>query len=166
MSGLDENRLTGYAGLPLHHNPYLDGYRTPVLAAAALSPLPGEFAVVFDSATRAGAGRFAFRFWVNDVTPPTLRAPVRVVRRGDPIRVAAIDRQSGIYTPSIEASLDGGRVSATYRNGVIRVPTGNLSPGRHRLRLRVSDYQETKNTENVARILPNTRTFTATFTVR
>ena len=166
VSGLDENRLTGYAGLPLHHNPYLVGYRTPVLAAAALSPLPGEYAIVFDSATRAGAGRFAFRFWVNDVTPPTLRAPMRVVRRGDPIRVAAIDRQSGIYTPSIEASLDGGNVSATYRNGVIRVPTGNLSPGRHRLRLRVSDYQETKNTENVARILPNTRTFTATFMVR
>jgi len=30
----------------------------------------------------------------------------------------------------------------------------------------VSDFQETKNTENVSRILPNTRTFTATFTVR
>jgi len=34
------------------------------------------------------------------------------------------------------------------------------------VRLRVSDYQETKNTENVARILPNTRTLTATFRVR
>ena len=49
---------------------------------------------------------------------------------------------------------------------MIRVATGRLSAGRHRLRLRVSDYQETKNTENVLRILPNTRTFTATFTVR
>ena len=166
VSGLDENRLAGYAGLPLHHNPYLDGYRSPVLAAGALSPLPGEYAFVFDSTTRGGAGRFAFRFWVNDVTPPTLRAPARVVQRGNPIRVTAIDRQSGIYTPSLEASLDGRKVSATYRNGVIRVPTGNLSPGRHRLRLRVSDYQETKNTENVARILPNTRTFTAAFTIR
>ena len=36
VSGLDENRLTGYAGLPVHHNPYLDGFRSPVLAAAAL----------------------------------------------------------------------------------------------------------------------------------
>jgi len=34
------------------------------------------------------------------------------------------------------------------------------------LRLRVSDYQETKNTESVARILPNTRTLTTTFRVR
>jgi hypothetical protein len=36
----------------------------------------------------------------------------------------------------------------------------------HRLRLRVSDYQETKNTENVARILPNTRVLSATFRIR
>nr|MBA3376547.1 S8 family serine peptidase [Actinomycetota bacterium] len=61
VSGLDENRLTGYAGLPVHHNPYLDGFRSPVLAAGALSPLPGEYAVVFDSPARAGAGRFTFR---------------------------------------------------------------------------------------------------------
>jgi hypothetical protein len=30
----------------------------------------------------------------------------------------------------------------------------------------VSDVQESKNTENVARILPNTRWLTATFRVR
>jgi hypothetical protein len=29
----------------------------------------------------------------------------------------------------------------------------------------VGDYQETKNMEDVGPILPNTRTFTATFTV-
>ena len=166
VSGLDENRLTGYAGLPVHHNPYLDGFRNPVPAAGALSPLPGEYAVVFDSTTRAGAGRFTFRYWINDVTPPTLRLRTRVVRSGDPVRVAANDAQSGIYIPSVRASVDGGSASANYRNGVVRVPTAGLSPGRHRLRLRVSDFQETKNTENVSRILPNTRTFTATFTVR
>ena len=33
-------------------------------------------------------------------------------------------------------------------------------------RVRISDYQESKNTENVARILPNTRWLTATFRVR
>ncbi len=53
VAGLDENRLTGYAGLPVHHNPYLDGFQRPVLVAGALSPLAGEYAVVFDSATRA-----------------------------------------------------------------------------------------------------------------
>lgn len=166
VSGLDENRLTGYAGLPVHHNPYLEGFRSPVLAAAALSPLRGEYAIVFDSATRAGAGRFSFRFWVNDVTPPTLRLRRRVVRRGNPVRVAANDTQSGIYKDSVKAWVNGRSTSATFRSGVVRIPTAGLSPGRHRLRLRVADYQETKNTENVLRILPNTRTFTATFTVR
>jgi len=166
VAGFDENRLTGYAGLPIHHNPYLDGFRRPVPAAGALSPLPGEYAVVFDSATRAGAGRFTFRFWVNDVTPPTLRLRTRTVRRADPVLVAASDTGSGVYAESVAASVDGRNTSAFYRAGVVRVSTVGLAPGRHRLRLHVSDHQETKNTENVARILPNTRTFTATFTVR
>ncbi len=166
VAGLDENRLTGYAGLPVHHNPYLDGFRRPVPTAGALSPLPGEYALVFDSATRAGAGRFTFRYWINDVTPPTLRLRTRTLRRGSPVQVAATDAGSGVYGASAEASVDGESTSASFRRGVIRIPTRGLSPGRHRLRLRVSDYQETKNTENVARILPNTRTLTAIFTVR
>jgi len=166
VAGLDENRLTGYAALPFAHNPYLDGFRRPVLAAGALSPLPGEYAVVFDSAAKAGAGRFTFRFWVDDVTAPTLRLRTRSVRRGDPIRVAATDAGSGVYGESVVASVDGGSTSASFRSGVVRISTIGLEPGRHRLRLKVSDYQETKNTENVARILPNTRTLTTTFTVR
>jgi len=166
VAGIDENRLTGYAGLPVAHNPYLEDFRASVLAAGALSPLPGEYAVVFDSATRAGAGGFTFRFWVNDVTPPTLRLRTRAVARGDPLLVAVTDAGSGVYGNSISALVDGRRVSPTLLRGLIRVHTGLLSPGKHRLRLRVSDYQETKNTENVARILPNTRTLTATVTVR
>ncbi|MCS7006605.1 MAG: S8 family serine peptidase, partial [Gaiellaceae bacterium] len=38
VANLDENRLTGYAGLPLHMNPYLEGFRRPVPAAGALAP--------------------------------------------------------------------------------------------------------------------------------
>jgi subtilisin family serine protease len=166
VAGLDENRLTGYAALPFAHNPYLDGFRRPVLAAGALSPLPGEYAVVFDSAAKAGAGRFTFRFWVDDVTPPTLRLRTRSVRRGDPIRVAATDAGSGVYGESVVASVDGSSTSASFRGGVVRISTIGLEPGRHRFSLKVSDYQETKNTENVARILPNTRTLTANFIVR
>ena len=30
VAGLDENRLTGYAGLPVNHNPYMDEFREPV----------------------------------------------------------------------------------------------------------------------------------------
>jgi hypothetical protein len=164
--GLDENRLTGYAGLPLAHNPYLEGFQSSVPAAGALSPRPGDYAVVFDSAARSGAGSFTFRYWVNDVKPPTLRLRARTVERGDPLLVSATDGGSGVYPASVQARLDRARVSATFRGNLVRIPTAGLSPGRHRLELRVSDYQETKNTENVARILPNTRVLTATITVR
>jgi subtilisin family serine protease len=167
VSGLDENRLTGYAALPVHHNPYLDGFRRPVPAAGALSPLPGEYAVVFDSATRAGAGRFTFRFWINDVKPPTLRLRTRVVRHGaGSVLVSATDAGSGVYPDSLRATIDGRLTRAKYERGVVLVRVTGSAVGKHRLRLRVSDYQETKNTENVARILPNTRTLTATFTIR
>jgi hypothetical protein len=165
VAGLDENRLTGHAGLPVNQNPYLEGFHTSVPAAGALSPRPGEYEFVFDSATRAGAGRFAFRFWVNDVMPPRLRVPARVVRTGAALRVLATDAGSGVYPESMVASIDGDRVSASFREGVVSLSTRGLSAGTHRLRLRVSDYQETKNTENVARILPNTQTLTFTFRV-
>ncbi len=166
VAGLDENRLTGYAGLPIHHNPYLEGFRNTVPAAGALAPLPGDYYAVFDSASRAGAGRFNFRLWINDVTPPVLRLRTPTVRAGTPLRIGATDAGSGVYPSSIRAAIDGDGVSTLFRDGVIRISTNGLASGRHRVRIRVSDYQETKNTENVARILPNTRTFTATFTVR
>lgn len=167
VAGLDENRLTGYAGLPFTHNPYLEGFRSPVLAAGALSPLPGEYAIVFDSGTRAGAGRFTFRFWIDDVKPPTLRLRTRSVRHGvDSVLVSATDAGSGVHPDSLHATIDGRLTRAKYVRGVVRVRVTGFAVGKHRLQLRVSDYQETKNTENVARILPNTRTLTANFTVR
>jgi hypothetical protein len=166
VSGLDENRLTGYAGLPVDHNPYLETFQDPVLAAAALSPLPGDYAVVFDSAGAQGAGGFAFRYWVNDVTPPILTLATRTIMRSRPLRIAANDVGSGIYAESIFASIDGAQRGAAYQHGVITLLTHGLARGVHHLRLRVSDYQESKNTENVQRILPNTRWLTATFRVR
>ncbi len=166
VAGRDENRLTGYAGLPINHNPYMNEFREPTLAAGALSPTPGAYAVVFDSASRAGAGSFRFRYWVNDVTPPALRLRTRVVREGDDVRVGAVDAGSGVYANSIVAAVDGDVVRATFRNGVVSISSRALASGTHRLRLRISDYQESKNTENVARILPNTRTSTFTFRVR
>jgi subtilisin family serine protease len=167
VAGLDENRLTGYAGLPINHNPYMAEFREPTLAAGALSPIPGEYAVVFDSAARAGAGSFRFRYWVNDVTPPTLRLRTRSVARKQPVRIEASDAGAGVYPQSIVVLVDGSpQHEVTYRDGVIRVPTFRFASGTHRLRVRVSDYQESKNTENVARILPNTRTLVVTFRVR
>jgi hypothetical protein len=166
VAGLDENRLTGYAGLPVNHNPYMPEFRNAVRAAAVLSPARGDYAVVFDSPRRSGAGRFTFRFWVDDTSPPTLRLRTKRVAQGTPVMVSAVDRGAGIYPQSIRVTVDGTSAQWTLRNGLVAIPTSGLSPGPHRLRMRVSDFQESKNTENVARILPNTRFFTATFTVR
>jgi len=166
VAGLDENRLTGYAALPVVHNPYLETFRERVPVAGALSPRPGEYGLVFDSATRKAAGSFTFRFWVHDVVPPTLRLRSRTVARGSPILVSTADRGSGVYPGGIEATVDGRAVRASFRGGLVAVSTAGLAPGRHRLVLRVPDYQETRNTENVARILPNTATLAATVTVR
>jgi subtilisin family serine protease len=166
VSGADENRLTGVAGLPVARNPYVDNLFESVPAVAALMPLPGAYTVVFDSATRAGAGRFGFRFWVDDVTPPTLRVRSRTVAAGRPVLVAATDRGSGVCPELVRASIDGRTIRATFRAGIVSIPTSGLSAGRHRLTLRVSDYQETKNTENVPGVLRNTRTLTTPITIR
>ena len=166
VAGVDKNRLTGYAGLPLAFNPYLDQFGSPILAAGALSPTPGEYSVVFDSATRTEAGSFTFRYWVDDVTPPTLALRTKTITRGQPVQITAKDAGSGVYGKSIVATIDGSPVANAFRNGVISLPTSNVARGTHRLRIRVSDFQETKNTENVARILPNTRFATFAFRVR
>ena len=56
VAALDENRLTGYAGLPVNRNPYMEDFHESVLAAGVLSPLPGEYAAVFDSAAARRRG--------------------------------------------------------------------------------------------------------------
>jgi hypothetical protein len=124
-------------------------------------PAPGTYAVVFDSPTRAGAGAFRFRFWVNDTTPPRARLLTRTVRVGGPLRVRASDAGSGIDPASLEATLDGRSVTARLVGNEVRVSTLGIASGRRQLRLQLGDYQETRNMENVARILPNTRVITA-----
>ncbi|HET6684629.1 MAG TPA: S8 family serine peptidase [Gaiella sp.] len=162
----DENRLTGYAALPFDLNPYVDEFEQPTLASGAIAPLPGTYAVVFDSPTRAGAGAFTFRFWVDDTTPPSARLTARSVRVGLPLRARVRDTGAGVDPRSLEATVDGRTVGARLVGNEVRVSTIGVEPGTHRLRLSVADYQETRNMENVARILPNTRVLTASVTVR
>lgn len=161
----DENRLTGYAALPLNLNPYLAQFGDPVLAAGAVRPLAGTYDVVFDSATRAGAGAFRFRFWIDDTMPPAVRLERARVRRGTALRVRLSDAGSGVDPLTLTARVDGAQVDTPIRDGVARIATGSLAPGRHRLRLQVSDYQESRNMESVPPILPNTRVLTAAFVV-
>ena len=109
--------------------------------------------------------RITFRYWVDDVTPPTLRLRTKVVRAGEDVKVGAVDAGSGVYADSIIASVDGRAVQATYGDGVVSLPTRGLAPGHAPAAPARLRHQESKNTENVARILPNTRWLTATFRV-
>ena len=162
----DENRLTGYPALPVNLNPYVDEFGGATPVAGAIGPRPGTYHVVFDSPSAAGAGPFRFRFWSNDVTPPTAALVSRTVRSGRPLEIRVRDAGAGVDPKSIEATVGGRAVRATLRGDVIRIPTATLAPGQHRLRVELGDYQETRNMENVARILPNTRVVSARVTVR
>jgi subtilisin family serine protease len=162
----NEDRLVGYASLPFDLNPYQPSFGTFRPAAGALLPSAGSYDVVFDTLSRAEAGRFTFRFWVNDTKPPALRPLSRAVRRGAPLRLRATDPGgSGIDQASLDARVNGRRRSARLRGNVLSIDTRGLRIGTHRLVVRLSDYQETRNNENVSRILPNTRTLSLRFRV-
>jgi subtilisin family serine protease len=162
----DENRLTGYPALPVNLNPYLAAFGDATLVAGALQPQPGAYDVVFDSASSNGAGAFTFRYWVNDVTPPTAQLVARAVRRGRALQVRVADAGSGVDASSLRIRVDGRTRVGGINRGIVRIATGGLRRGTHTVRLQISDYQETRNMENVARILPNTRVVTARVTIR
>ena len=110
------------------------------------------------------AGKFTFRFWLNDVTPPSVKL---LGYSGGVLRLAISDRGSGVDPGSIIAGIDGNaNVDGSYAKGVLSIRTGSLSGGKHTIEVDVSDYQEAKNMEDVLRILPNTRVFKTSFTVR
>ena len=161
----DERRLTGYAALPFNLNPYLRTFGSPVLAAGTILPAAGSYDVIFDSRSAATAGKFAFRFWINDSTPPTAALKTRRVKLGTRLVVAVTDRASGVDPASLVVEIDGQDRRATLAGGSVRIPTAGLRKGRHTLRFQVSDYQETRNMENVGLILPNTRILTTSFVV-
>jgi subtilisin family serine protease len=168
--GGDENRQAGPTALPLNTNPYLPTFLEPSPVSSVIRPAAGSYHVVFDSPTAAGAGRFTFRFWIGDETPPRIR-PLRGLRpRKGALAFRVTDAGAGVDPRSIFASIDGRPRRPLYspvRGGVIvEVPVGGLARGRHRVRLQISDHQEAKNMENALRILPNTTALDAFFTLR
>ena len=161
----DENQLLGELALPLRANPYLPGFEAPAPLAGAALPGPGDYDVVFDSETAAQAGPFTFRFWIGDSAPPR----ARLVSAGKTlVRFSLRDTGSGVDPSTIILRVDGQERDARYdaARGQVVAKFRKLRPGRHLLRLRVSDYQESKNMENVRKILPNTARFSAVFRVR
>jgi subtilisin family serine protease len=151
----DENRMLGYTALPVNLNPYA-GYGRVVPAVGAVLAAPGAYDFVFDTPAGAKPGKFTFRVWVNDTTPPRVRA-LRATR--GTLRLGITDGGAGVDPASLEVTVDGRLREGTLARGVLTIR--NVKRGTHRVRAQVSDYQETKNMENVGPILPNTRTFSA-----
>jgi hypothetical protein len=168
VRGGNEDRLAGYTGLPLRLNPYRQGYFTIIPAVGVFRPAAGAYDLVFDTRSRRVAGRFTFRFWVNDTTPPAARLLTRSVAAGKLVLVRVSDRGSGVDPATLLVRVDGSfrRVIWDKDHGQVGIPTAALGPGSHKLVFTVSDYQEAKNNENAGARLPNTRTLTTTFTVR
>jgi subtilisin family serine protease len=164
----DEDQLAGFTALPIRVNPYQSGFYGPEPAVGVFRPARGAYELVFDTPSRRAAGPFTFRFWVNDTTAPAIRLLTASVRAGAPLRVTVRDRGSGVDPTSLFARVDGHYRTVFYdaRRGLAQVVTSGLSRGRHKLFVSASDYQETKNNENGARTLPNTRRLTASFVVR
>ena len=168
VSDGDENRLTGFAGLPIRINPYQPAFYGIEPVVGVFRPTSGAYDLVFDTRSRRAAGPFTFRFWVNDTTPPSARLVTRVAPRGGNLRLAVSDRGSGVDAASILASIDGRsrRVSYSRAKGRATIDLRGVRRGRHRLVVTASDYQETKNSEDAHKTLPNTRRLEGTFVVR
>jgi hypothetical protein len=164
----DENHLTGYPALPTDLNPYLPTFGEPVLTAGAIRPAAGAYDVVFDSRSPSTAGKFTFRYWVNDQSPPRVQVLTPTVVRTKPLRLRVVDTHSGVNPQSIVAAIDGQQLDTVEwdpETSEISIDVSRLSKGHHALTFQVSDYQETKNMENVAPILPNTRQLRAQIVV-
>jgi len=164
----EEDMLAGFAALPIRVNPYKAGFYGPEPAVGVFRPNAGAYDLVFDTPSRAAAGRFTFRFWINDTTRPTVRLLTPRVGAGAPLRLLVRDRGSGVDAQSLYGVVDGsfGRVVFNPRTSQARLNFGTLKPGRHRLVFGASDWQESKNNENAAGTLMNTRRLTTTFVVR
>ena len=132
----------------------------------AVLPDPGTYEFVFDTPTGAKPGAFTFRFWVDDTSPPSIRLLDHTATIGQPIRVAVHDSGSGVDPQSLQASIGGKSVRFTYRTACCSLQTNGRRPGRQAVTIRASDYQETKNMEDVGPVLPNTRVLHATVTLR
>jgi subtilisin family serine protease len=161
----DENRLAGIPALPVDINPYrgnLYGDLRPVVAANR--PSPGAYDVVFETRSRAVSGPFSFRVWIDDKTPPRVRLLTPTATSSLALSVA--DSGSGVDPRSITVLVDGRRRVFVLRQGRLRISLEGLASGTHRLAVTVADFQETKNSESVVGILPNTTVFRKTFRAR
>ena len=161
----DENRLAGYTALPFALNPYQPDFYALEPVASVTLPSAGDYDVVFDTPTGARPGKFTFRYWVNDKTPPAVALAGNTATTAAGLRLTVKDTGSGVDPSTLSATVDGKRRGIVYAAGRAVVGLKGLAAGTHRITVVASDVQESKNNENTGPVLPNTTTFSATFRI-
>jgi len=138
----DENRLAGLTAFPYDANPYRPSEGHHRLIVGVLQPSPGAYDVVFDTPARGRTGRFVFRLWQDDTTPPGVHV---LGIRGRALELRVTDQGSGVDPASLAAKVDGSERSLSYASGVARNSLTGLARGRHTLVFSAAEYQEAKN---------------------
>jgi minor extracellular serine protease Vpr len=171
LNSLDENDVTGYAGIPVNSNGLMPDFLFNVGAAGGVFLPPQRYYVSVDSGRdpftgRSLAGPFTLRSWVNDVRPPNISLITSRVSAGRPTIVARIrDAASGVDPLSLLLLYGTSQLAATQfdpETGIAIFPipreSNPLQPGPEFMRVFASDNQETKNihTEGV-NPMPNSR---------
>jgi hypothetical protein len=171
LGARDENEVQGFAGTPVDVNQLTFDYLSPIGAAAASLPRQQAFYVAVDSGRelyteRRLAGRYVLRFWVNDVTPPSVRLLTTRVAAGRPaIVVRTLDAGAGVDPYSITVGYGRTLVGASAYDpftgiAVFPLPSqaAKLKPGKRKATIQVSDFEEAKNVNSTGTdIMPNTR---------
>ena len=102
---------------------------SPCSSPARSDRSPGSYDIVFDSPTAAGAGSFAFRFWVDDTRPPTAKL---VRRRCAAWRAAARPRRRSRDPVSTRQRRlrrsTGSPERPSWKDGTLRIATRRARP--------------------------------------
>jgi minor extracellular serine protease Vpr len=171
LGSLDENDVEGIAGTPVNANNLTPDFRADLGAAGAVFVRPQRFFVSVDSGRLPFselrlAGRYVLRAWRNDVTPPRLRLLTTRVSAGRPLLVArATDAGAGVNPLSLLVAYRGVLLGAAFYDpgsGIALFPiprqAPKIRPGKARIILVASDYQEAKNISTISKdAMPNTR---------
>ena len=171
LNSLDENDVTGYAGIPVNSNGLMPDFLFNVGAAGGVFLPAGRYYVSVDSGRdlftgRSLAGPYTLRSWVNDVRPPNITLITTRVSAGRPTVVARVtDALSGVDPLALLLLFGTNQLGATQfdpETGIAVFPiprdANPLEPGPEFMRVFASDNQETKNihTEGV-NPMPNSR---------
>lgn len=170
LGSKDENDVQGYAGIPTDVNALTFDNNLDVGAAGVQFPRLQRFYVAVDSradpfTNKPLKGKYLLNAWVDDLTPPFVRVLTTRISAGRPLILAqAVDLQSGVDPLSLVINYDGALVGASDydpSSGLIAfgIPDAapKFKPGKTKLILRASDYQEAKNINTIGdAIYPNT----------